>query len=83
VNHHVEALQERYPGIGIEDLRAELRVTIPDKFRVGHEAHFGAVTRQFLRYLREPGSLPAWETPNMLAKYFVTTKGVQLACGAG
>jgi hypothetical protein len=64
----VELLQVRYPGIGIEDLPGELRIMIPDRYRVGH---FGAVTRQFLEYLREPGTLPAWEKPNMLAKYFV------------
>jgi predicted dehydrogenase len=81
VRHRVELLQERYPGIGIENLPGELRIMIPDRYRVGHEAHFGAVTRQFLEYLREPGSLPAWEKPNMLAKYFVTTRGVQLARG--
>src|SRR5262245_36762118 len=79
VCRRVEALQVRYPGVGVEDLRPELHVTIPDSYRVGHEAHFGEVTRQFLCYLREPGSLPSREKPNMLAKYFVTTQGVQLA----
>jgi len=79
VRRRVEAVQVRFPGVGVEDLRADLHVTIPDSYRVGHEAHFGEVTRQFLRYLREPGSLPSWEKPNMLAKYFVTTQGVQLA----
>ncbi|MBI1916957.1 MAG: oxidoreductase [Planctomycetes bacterium] len=79
VRRRVELLQERYPGIDVEDLPRELRIMIPDRYRVGHEAHFGEVTRQFLGYLREPSTLPAWEKPNMLAKYFVTTKGVQLA----
>jgi hypothetical protein len=58
-------------------------VTIPDAFRVGHEAHFGQVARQFLRYLQDPASLPAWEKPNLLAKYRVTTEGIQLARRAG
>jgi predicted dehydrogenase len=57
----------------------EARVTIPDRYRVGHEAHFSEVTRQFLNYLTQPGSLPAWEKPGMLAKYHVTTQGVRLA----
>jgi hypothetical protein len=43
---------------------------------VGHEAHFAQVTKLCLSYLREVNSLPAWEKPNMLAKYFVTTQGV-------
>jgi len=77
VRRRVELLQERYPGLGVEDLPGELRIMIPDRYRIGHEAHFSEVTRQFLEYLRNPETLPAWEKPNMLAKYFVTTKGVQ------
>jgi hypothetical protein len=29
--------------------------------------------------VHDPKALPAWEKPNMLAKYYVTTKGVELA----
>jgi hypothetical protein len=32
-----------------------------------------------LRYLGDRSLLPAWEKPNMLAKYFVTTRGVEMA----
>ena len=53
--------------------------TIPGPYRVGHEAHFAQVTNQFFEYLKHPEQLPAWENPNMLAKYFVTTKGVELS----
>ena len=73
------ALASQYPGIATEDQGARLRVTIPDKYRVGHEAHFAQVTKRFFEYLQRPDSLPAWENPNMLAKYYVTTKGVELA----
>jgi hypothetical protein len=72
----VSALQARFPGIQVQPLGDEWRVAIPDAYRVGHEAHFAQVTRQYLSYLKEPNSLPAWEKPNMLAKYFVTTQGV-------
>jgi predicted dehydrogenase len=75
--------QTAYPGVAVEEQGAEFRVVIPDRYRVGHEAHFAEVTRQFLAYLAEPASLPAWERPNMLAKYFVTTAGVELARRAG
>jgi predicted dehydrogenase len=75
----VQALQGKYPGVAMEDRGAELRVTIPDVYRVGHEAHFAEVTRQFLKYLADPKSLPAWENINMLAKYHTTTQGVALA----
>jgi predicted dehydrogenase len=73
----ISALQTRFSGIQVQDRGHEWQVAIPDAYRVGHEAHFAQVTQQFLSYLREPDSLPAWEKPNMLAKYFVTTQGVQ------
>jgi predicted dehydrogenase len=73
----VTALHASYPGLEVEDRGAEWRVSIPDSYRVGHEAHFAQVTNQFLRYLQQPRTVPAWERPNMLAKYHVTTQGVQ------
>jgi len=72
-------LQEKYPGLGVDDHGAEWAISIPGQLRVGHEAHFGQVVSQFLHYLREPRSLPQWEKANMLSKYYVTTKGVELA----
>ena len=75
----VETLQAKFPGVAVEDLGGQMRVAIPDKYRVGHEAHFAQVTSRFLEYLRNPKALPAWEKPNMLAKYYVTTKGVELS----
>ncbi len=73
------ALQATYPGIAIEDAGDDLRVSIPGALRVGHEAHFGQVTERFLGYLRDRSALPAWERPNMIAKYHVTTRGTELS----
>jgi predicted dehydrogenase len=75
----VQALQAVYPGVAVEERGADLWVTIPDRYRVGHEAHFAEVTHQFLGYLKDPRSLPGWEKANMLAKYAVTTQGVAQA----
>ena len=79
VRPRVERLQGIYPGVGIENTADELHITIPDRYRVGHEAHFAQVVEEFLKYLKSPKSMPAWERPNMLAKYFVTTTGVRMA----
>jgi predicted dehydrogenase len=79
VRDRIKALQPIYPGLAAEDRGTEIRITIPEQFRVGHEPHFAEVTRNFLRYLREPKTLPVWERPNMLAKYFVTTTGTELS----
>ena len=79
VQAKVDALQSQYPGVGVENRGDEIRVTIPDALRVGHEAHFALVTRSFLQYLRDRETLPSWERPNMLAKYYVTTMGTELS----
>lgn len=75
----IETLQAKYPGIGFEDSPDNMRVTIPDRYRVGHEEHFAQVTERFLEYLKDPGAMPAWEKANMLSKYYVTTRGVELS----
>lgn len=79
VQAKIQSLKQAYPGIGVEDRGTEIHVTVPDSLRVGHEAHFAQVTRSFLKYLRDRRTLPVWERPNMLAKYYVTTKGTELS----
>jgi predicted dehydrogenase len=75
----VVALQKQWPGLAIDEGAGELRIIVPEGFRVGHEDHFGQVTNRFFDYLRSAGSMPAWERPNMLAKYWVSTKGVEMS----
>jgi predicted dehydrogenase len=75
----IGALASQYPGIAAEDQGARVRVSIPNQYRVGHEAHFAQVTNQFFEYMKRPETFPAWENPNMLAKYYVSTKGVELS----
>ncbi len=79
VRARIQAAQQEYPGVSVEDLGSEIRISVPDALRVGHEAHFGQVASRFLGYLRNRASLPSWERPNMLAKYFVTTTGTELS----
>lgn len=74
----VADLQPKFAGVAVTERGDKLWVTIPDKFRDGHEAHFAEIMRRFLGYLRDPKSLPAWENPNMLAKYYTTTKGLEM-----
>ena len=79
LSKRVASLQSEYPGVAVEDRGAELHITIPDRLRVTHEDHFAQVTQRFLRYVHDRSTLPAWERPNMLAKYYVTTEGTRLA----
>jgi predicted dehydrogenase len=71
--------RQKFPGVAVEDRGTEIRIAIPDQYRVGHEAHFAEVTRAFLSYVVDRSRQPAWERPNMLAKYFVTTTGTELS----
>jgi len=72
-------LAEKYPGIALKEVEERMwKVEIPDSYKVGHEAHFGQVTEKYLDYLSK-GSLPEWEIPNMIVKYYTTTEGMKQA----
>jgi len=71
-------VQATYPGVGLNPGDGGWEVIVPEYYHVGHEAHFGQVTEQFLSYVAN-GALPAWEVPNMLAKYYTTTRALALA----
>ncbi len=74
-----KTLQTKYPGLTMEAVSdGKWKVIVPAKFQVGHEAHFAQVTEKFLSYL-SAGKLPAWEVPNMKAKYFTTTEAARMA----
>ena len=72
------AVAEQFSGTTIEKLNdGSFRVNIPDEFKIGHEAHFGQVTENFLKYLGE-GQLPNWEVPNMISKYYTTIEAYKM-----
>jgi len=78
LQNELKKLQVKYPGLGLKKSAKGWEVLIPDSYREGHEAHFARVTQQFLEYL-EKHNMPKWEVPNMLAKYYTTTKALELA----
>ncbi len=73
------AMQKTYPGLSIDHRGKDARVVIPAKYYVSHEDHFAQVTNRFFDYLQAPATLPAWEQSNMLVKYFISTRGVEIA----
>ncbi|HWQ55253.1 MAG TPA: putative oxidoreductase C-terminal domain-containing protein [Bryobacteraceae bacterium] len=83
VKARIATLAKQHPGLTTEGKGQEIRVLIPDAVRTGHEAHFAEVTRHFFDYLKSPKSMPAWEKSYMLAKYYVSTKGVEMSREAG
>jgi predicted dehydrogenase len=75
----VADLGSKYPGLAMKKTSPGVwELIIPDKFKVGHEAHFSQVTEKYLKYLAD-GKLPEWEVPNMIAKYYTTTTGFEMS----
>jgi predicted dehydrogenase len=72
----VASLQARYPGIEARREGQHWTLAVPAKYALGHEAHFGQVTENFLRYLAA-GALPEWEVPAMVTKYATIMKAYQ------
>jgi predicted dehydrogenase len=74
----MESVQKKYPGIAFRPEDNLWRVTVPENYDVGHEAHFAQVTENFLHYLRT-GQLPEWEVPDMITKYATIMKAYELS----
>ncbi|MDR2773494.1 MAG: Gfo/Idh/MocA family oxidoreductase [Tannerella sp.] len=79
LQNSLSAVTDKFPGIELKKTDDDKwEVLVPAKYHNGHEAHFGQVTENFLKYLKE-GTLPEWEVPNMIAKYYVTTHALEIA----
>lgn len=74
----INRLQVDFSGASYEQTEKGFKLNIPDRFHYGHEAHFGMVAQNFFQYLSE-GSLPDWEVPNMITKYYITTQAREMA----
>lgn len=78
LTEQIKGLQAKYPGIVVKKNAKGWEVIIPSGYKEGHEAHFARVTQKFLEYLKNKNR-PGWEVPGMLAKYYTTTQGLELA----
>jgi len=75
---NVAKVADKYPGLDINKTDNAWEVVVPDKYKIGHEAHFAQVTEKYLQFLVD-GKLPDWEVPNMIAKYYTTTAALEMA----
>jgi predicted dehydrogenase len=78
LNEAIRQVQAKHPGVDLKKAGNRWEVVIPEKYKEGHEAHFAMVTQKFLGYLKNR-NMPAWEVPNILAKYYTTTQALELA----
>jgi len=71
-------MQDKYPGVSLKEQDEQWHIQIPDKYRLGHEAHFRDVTERYLKYLKQH-RLPEWEVDFIKAKYYTTTRALEMA----
>lgn len=74
----VQRLAATWPGLEVKGSGGGYEIVVPEKYRVGHEAHFAQVTEEFLQFLAK-GKTPAWVVPDILAKYYTTTEAWRLS----
>jgi predicted dehydrogenase len=74
----VARLCQTWPGLELKGGGGGWQIIVPAKYRVGHEAHFAQVTEEYLGFLAGR-KMPAWETPDLLAKYYTTTEAWRLS----
>jgi predicted dehydrogenase len=74
----IDKLLSKYDGIAIQKSKNGWEVIIPEKYNIGHEAHFAQVMERFIDYYKNR-NMPAWEVPNMLTKYMLTTRALETA----
>jgi predicted dehydrogenase len=68
-----------YDSVQVEAYgKNSFRITVPAKYRVSHEEHFGQVMTKYLEFLKE-GKLPEWEVQGIITKYYTTTGALNLA----
>ncbi len=74
----IQEINIQFPGVSLEKYANGWKIVIPDKYAQGHESHFAEVMKRYLQYLKD-GKLPDWEESGMIAKYFTTTKALEMA----
>ncbi|MEP7320884.1 MAG: putative oxidoreductase C-terminal domain-containing protein [Saprospiraceae bacterium] len=78
IDNQMKIVEKELPGLAIETVGNQIKLVIPPVLQEGHEAHFAQVMKKFLGYL-EHHDMPSWEVPNMISKYYTTTKALDMA----
>lgn len=76
----IKKIQTTYPFVSVSptSTKGEYLINIPEVNREGHESHFKQVAESFFNFLVNR-DMPEWERANTLAKYYITTKAVEIA----
>jgi predicted dehydrogenase len=79
LERRIAALAATHPGLGLERRGGEWKIIVPDALRIGHDAHFRELTKDFLARVERRATLTAVERANLIAKYHVTTAAIAAA----
>ncbi len=75
----IEQLSQAYNGLAFERVAdGRYKINIDPALVTSHEEHFAEVTEKYLSFIQS-GTMPDWEVPNMIAKYYLTTKALEVA----
>jgi predicted dehydrogenase len=75
----VASLQVQFPGLSVVNLGESLHLHIPDEYRRSHETLFSLVVQDFVTAFHDRRQVAAWEEPNHLTRYHLSTQAVELA----
>ena len=65
----VAEFNKTYPGVAFKPYGEGWMMDVPQKYEIGHEAHFSQVMNMYLSWIKK-GEQPADYIPNMLVKYY-------------
>ena len=75
----LSSIEKQYPKLDLrQTAENEWQVVIPAAIIKTHEMRFSSVMKVYLGYLAA-GEIPAWERSHLKAKYYTTTKALELA----
>ena len=69
----VAKFNAKYPGVSYKPFENGWVMEVPQKYEIGHEAHFSQVMQMYLGWMKK-GEQPADYLPNMLVKYYTLSE---------
>ncbi|MGN0851902.1 MAG: putative oxidoreductase C-terminal domain-containing protein [Kiritimatiellia bacterium] len=67
-----------YPGVSFKAEGDGWTMVVPQKYEIGHEAHFSQVMNMYLGWMKK-GEQPADYLPNMLVKYYTLAEAWKMS----
>ena len=76
----VAEFNKTYPGVAFKPHGEGWIMEVPQKYEIGHEAHFSQVMQMYLGWMKK-GEQPADYIPNMIVKYYTLSEAWKASRG--